>query len=67
MKRSIALVLVLLNAAVWFAVGYRCCYLRFLREAEFYVDREMIVIDLDNDYNETYLTGQWPDDYRRIR
>lgn len=66
MKRIIALVLVLLNAAVWFAVGYRCCYLRFLREAEFYVDCEMIVVVLDGDYNETYLTGQWPDDYNGI-
>lgn len=67
MKRIIALVLVLLTAAVWFAVGCRYCYLRFLRDAEFYVDREMIVVALDHDYNETYLAGQWPDDYHGIR
>ena len=62
-KRITILLAALALAAGSFCAGYQHCYLRVLREAEFYVDRNMIVMVLDGDYNETYLTGEWPGDY----
>ena len=62
--KHLALILALLaTAAGSFCTGYQHCYLRVLREAEFYVDRNMIVMVLDDDYNETFLAGEWPGDY----
>lgn len=60
MKRKIlAVAAAAICAALAFAAGYRHCYLRVLREAEFYVDREMVVMVLDGDWNETFLAGEW--------
>jgi len=63
MKRFTILLAVLALAAGSFYAGYQHCYLRVLREAEFYIDRNMIVLVLDGDYNETFLAGEWPGDY----
>ena len=58
-KRIFAVIAAVTLAVLAFAAGYEHCYLRILREAEFYVDREMIMVVLDGEWNEVFLAGEW--------
>lgn len=59
MKKIVAAIAGVVLAAGCFAAGYTHCYLRVLREAEFYLDGEMIIVVMDGEYNETFFAGEW--------
>lgn len=54
MLRFFASILAIAATLVAAQVGYQTALLRVYREAEFYIDNEMLIVCIDGDYNETF-------------